>query len=116
MGTVTPDDFRRIREVFERALEQPEAERRALVERECGGNRLLASEVERMLAAEEGLHHLLDRDSPRSSTPAPAPAVCPSCRTRLERAARFCPSCGTPVGAAIADEGRFRAGALFANR
>src|SRR4030095_15877020 len=43
-------------------------------------------------------------------------ALCPSCRARLERATRFCPSCGTPVGGAIADEGRFRAGALFANR
>jgi serine/threonine-protein kinase len=118
IGTVTPDDFRRIREVFELALQRPTHERRAFVERSCLGNTLLIAEVERMLAAEDGHHGLLDRGPQRKpeEPPTVVPAVCPSCRTRLEHSPRFCPSCGTPIGAAIAEEGRFRAGALFANR
>ena len=117
IGTVTPDDFRRIREVFELALQRPAHERRAFVAGACQGNALFVVEVERMLAAEDDHHQLLDR-SPRRTSVAPppgAPATCPSCRVRLEHAARFCASCGTPVGV-VADEGRFRAGALFANR
>jgi len=118
IGTVTPDDFRKIREVFELALQRPTHERRAFVERACQGNAVLVVEVQRMLAAEDDRHSLLDR-SPRrvAERPRPsAPGICPSCQARLENAPRFCPSCGTPVGAVIAEEGRFRAGALFANR
>ena len=118
IGTVTPDDFRRIREVFELAIQRPTHERRAFVERSFQGNTLLIVEVERMLAAEDGHNGLLDRSPQRKpeEPPPAAPAFCPSCRTRLEHSPRFCPSCGTPIGAAIAEEGRFRAGALFANR
>jgi serine/threonine-protein kinase len=118
LGTVTPDDFRRIREVFELALQCSVGERRTFVEQACQGNTLLLAEVERMLAAEDDHHRLLDgRLGGAAEIPLTAqPTICPSCRTRLQRASRFCPSCGTPVGAAIADEGRFRAGALFAGR
>ena len=117
IGTVTPDDFRRIREVFELALERPTHERRAFVERACQGNTLLVVEVERMLAAEDDHHQLLDRrPRARSEKPLAAPSICPSCQMRFEQAPRFCPSCGTPVGATAPEEGRFRAGALFANR
>ena len=117
IGTVTPDDFRRIREVFELALERPTHERRAFVERACQGNTLLVVEVERMLAAEDDHHQLLDRGPrARSEKPLAAPSICPSCQMRFEQAPRFCPSCGTPVGATAPEEGRFRAGALFANR
>jgi predicted Ser/Thr protein kinase len=118
IGTVTPEDFRRIREVFELALLRPPHERRAFVERACQDNLLLVVEVERMLAAEGDNHRLLDQ-GPRErpgDPPRDAPAICPSCRMRLDHAPRFCPSCGTPVGAAVAEEGRFRAGSLFANR
>jgi predicted Ser/Thr protein kinase len=118
IGTVTPDDFRRIREVFELALLRLPPERREFVERACQGNLMLVVEVERMLAAEDDDHRLLDQgpqekpgDPPRAGR-----AICPSCRMRLEHSPRFCPSCGTPVGGAIAEEGRFRAGSLFANR
>ena len=52
--SVTPEDFRRIREVFESALEHPPEERQAFVENACGGDRLLIEEVKRMLAAEIG--------------------------------------------------------------
>ena len=117
IGTVTPDDFRRIREVFELALERPTHERRAFVERACQGNTLLVVEVERMLAAEDDHHQLLDRrPRARSEKPPAAQSICPSCQMRFEQAPRFCPSCGTPVGATAPEEGRFRAGALFANR
>jgi len=118
IGTVTPDDFRRIREVFELALQRPTHERRPFVERSFQGNTLLIAEVERMLAAEDGHNGLLDRSPQRKpeEPPPAAPAFCPACRTRLEHSPRFCPSCGTPIDAAIAEEGRFRAGALFANR
>src|SRR5262245_26154549 len=94
IGTVTPDDFRRIREVFELALQRPAHERKAFVAGACQGNALFVVEVERMLAAEDDHHQLLDR-SPRPTSVAPppgAPATCPSCRVRLEHAARFCPS------------------------
>jgi predicted Ser/Thr protein kinase len=116
-GTVTPEDFRTIREVYELALQRPPQERRPFVARACQGNTLLVVEVERMLAAEDNHNQLLDRIPRDRSTPAPpAPSICPSCRARLEGSARFCPACGTPVGLVVADEGRFRAGALFANR
>jgi hypothetical protein len=118
IGTVTPDDFRRIREVFELALERPTHRSVAHSwKRACQGNTLLVVEVERMLAAEDDHRQLLDRGPrARSEKPLAAPSICPSCQMRFEQAPRFCPSCGTPVGAVMAEEGRFRAGALFANR
>ncbi len=118
LGTVSPDDFQRIRRVFEAALSRPEAERRAFVEQACGQDTVLLAEVARMLAAEEGSQGLIDRVMPHGRTPGhrtPAPASCSSCDGILSAVHRFCPSCGTPVGALAAD-GRFRAGALFANR
>ena len=107
VGTVTPDDFRRIREVFELALQRPPQERRAFVEHACRGNSLLILEVERMLDAEVAHHELLDRGQrDRAAAPGPAgAAICSSCRTRLDHASRFCPSCGTPVGGAVTEEG-----------
>jgi hypothetical protein len=50
--SVTPENFRRIREVFESALERPLEERHAFVENACRGNSILLQEVERMLAVE----------------------------------------------------------------
>lgn len=59
-GAVTPDEFRRIREVFESALEHSPADRVDFVERACGGNAVLIAEVERMLAADATRSPLLD--------------------------------------------------------
>ena len=59
-GTITPDDFRRIREVFESALERSPAERVPFVEQACSGNALLIDEVGRMLAADAERNPLLD--------------------------------------------------------
>ena len=111
LGTVSPDDFRRIREVFDAALSRPEGERRAFVEQACGHDTLLLVEVNRMLAAQGSDHALVDGGAAlrqAGSTP------CPSCDAVLSASHRFCPSCGTPAGGAR--EGRFRTGALFANR
>jgi hypothetical protein len=97
-ASITPDDFQRIRLVFERALEQPAIERRPFVEQACGGNTLLVAEVNRMLDADARF------------------SACSSCQTALGADDRFCRACGTPTHGSMSDEGRFRAGALFANR
>jgi len=60
IGTISPDDFRRVREVFESALEQPPNERAAFVERALNGHSALATEVQQMLAAETTPFPLLD--------------------------------------------------------
>ena len=59
-AAISPEDFRRIREVFESALEQPAGERRAFVARSFNGSPALVNEVERMLAAEAIPYPLLD--------------------------------------------------------
>ena len=87
LDTVTPEGFRRIRQVFEAALERPQAERRAFVEAACGSDAGLRAEIDRMLAAEEELLGRLD-DTARTGVH-PAEAI---------------------------DESRFDAGTLFAGR
>src|SRR4051812_28706363 len=59
-GTLTPEDFRRIREVFELAMERSPSERVPFLEQACSGNALLINEVERMLAADAAGNTLLD--------------------------------------------------------
>src|SRR5688500_2472123 len=116
--TVSPDDFRRIREVFESALSRPESERRAYVARACGNDTLVLMEVERMLAADADHDGLLDRAA-LAGTPRLHEGLgtqCSSCHGMLGATGRVCRACGTPAGALPGDEGRFRAGALFASR
>ena len=116
LDTVSPDDYRRVREVFDAVLERPHAERRAYLDLACKGDFRLRAEVERMLYVDAQTHALIDgADGANRSSSTVAPAACPSCRTALMPGHRFCPSCGSPV---VGDgrEGRFRAGALFANR
>jgi serine/threonine-protein kinase len=115
IGPLTPDQFRRIREIFESALEQPIADRHAWLEAVCGGATALRQQVERMLVADHERHHLLDQSA--DATFEPASLACPSCGATVVASQRFCPSCGTPTAAAgPLAEGRFRAGALFAGR
>ena len=61
---IAPDDFRRVREVFESALEQPPIGRGAFVARALSGSPALITEVQRMLAAETTAYPLLD-DGPQ---------------------------------------------------
>ncbi len=71
-NTVTTDTFRRIRRIFEEALERPEGRRRAFVENACAGHATLLREVNRMLAAEGQPDPLLDGIAsapPSSSAP-----------------------------------------------
>jgi len=115
-GTVTPDDFQRVRRLFEAALDRPPAERRAFLDGACNGQPALRTAVERMLAADAQTHAFIDSDrgagAPKVTT---APMECPSCGAALGAFTKFCPECGSPL-AADGVEGRFRAGALFANR
>jgi hypothetical protein len=117
--TMNPEEFRRVREIFERALDQPPVERRAFVQAACNGNAELQGEVERMLAAESDEHALLDRNQERAASSGSPTAVrrCAACEAALDGVDRFCRTCGTPARLGEPeDEGRFRAGALFANR
>jgi len=108
-ATLTPDDFRRIRQVFESALERPAAERNAFVERACAGNTILIAEVERMLRVDAESYPLLGNEV--------AARPCPACQTQVSASDRFCRACGSAVAASgTDDEGRFRAGAVFAGR
>ena len=55
-----PEDYQRIREVFEAALKYPAADRARFVERACSADARLIGEVRRMLAADAETHPLLD--------------------------------------------------------
>src|SRR4030095_5968225 len=105
LGSVTPDDFRRIREVFESALDRPADQRRAFIEDTCGGNTVLVAEVDGMLAAEDTRHTLLDAPA-RAAAPRHG-VECTSCRVPIDPGHRFCPACGTPTHGSGPDEGRF---------
>src|SRR4030095_12022170 len=59
-GAVSPDEFRRLRDIFESALERPPAERSRYVERACAGDATLIREVGRMLRADAEPHRILD--------------------------------------------------------
>jgi serine/threonine-protein kinase len=109
--SITPEDFRRLREIFESALELPAGERKAFIAGACEGNAEMIRELELMLAAEHETGGLLD--GPAAST---RPGFCPSCKSKITATDRFCRFCGTPAAAEHTEEGRFRPGALFAKR
>lgn len=54
------DEFRRLRDIFESALDQPAAERSRYLERACAGQADLIQQVERMLHADGAYHRVLD--------------------------------------------------------
>src|SRR5215472_15926040 len=59
-GTIGPEDYQQVREVFEAALKYPATDRVGFVERACSGNARLIGKVQRMLAADAETHPLLD--------------------------------------------------------
>ena len=59
-GAVSSDEFRRLRDIFESALERPPADRSRYVEGACAGDATLIGEVERMLRADAEHHPILD--------------------------------------------------------
>jgi serine/threonine-protein kinase len=59
-GTIRPEDYQQVREVFEAALKYPAADRVGFVERACRANARLIGEVHGMLKADAETHPLLD--------------------------------------------------------
>ena len=109
------EDFQRVRHLFEAALDRRPAERQAFLDGACDGHPALRAEVERMLAADAQTHAFIDAERRGTPTVENATPACPSCGAALLASPKFCPECGSPL-AADGVEGRFRAGALFANR
>src|SRR5262245_42274657 len=110
--SITPENFLRLRQIFESALERPVEDREAFVAAACEGDAGMIRELERMLAAEQEGSGLLDR----LAQPGTRADLCPSCKSEIAAADRFCRFCGTPARAEHAEDGRFRPGALFARR
>lgn len=117
-GTVMPEDFRRVRNIFESALDRPPQERRAFIEAACGDDTVLLAEVERLLAADAQSHGVLDGLPGISASQSPRDAilVCLVCNAGMASTDRFCKRCGSPARGRQVLEDPFRAGALFANR
>ena len=57
---VSPDQFRRARDIFEQILSRPPSERPGMVDQACGTDARLVAEVQRMLRADAEPHHFLD--------------------------------------------------------
>ena len=55
-----PDEFRKIREIFESAIELAPADRESFIARSCGGDLHLIAEVQRMLSGDAEGNALLD--------------------------------------------------------
>jgi eukaryotic-like serine/threonine-protein kinase len=60
VGILGPDEFRKVREVFESAIELAPAERARFVEQSCDGDPRLIAEVQRMLSGDAEGNALLD--------------------------------------------------------
>src|SRR5215510_15131946 len=60
VGILGPDEFRKIREVFESAIELAPAERECFIDQSCGGDQRLIAEVQRMLSGDAEGNALLD--------------------------------------------------------
>jgi serine/threonine protein kinase len=60
VGILGPDEFRKIREVFESAIELAPAERARFIDQSCDGDPRLIAEVQRMLSGDAEGNALLD--------------------------------------------------------
>jgi hypothetical protein len=102
-GTVDPERFARVREIFEAALEQPAAARAAFVARACVGEALTEREVLAMLAADAEANGLLDLSAGPTG-----PAAGGAHDARREP--------GRVISDSAPEEGRFPAGTVLAGR
>jgi serine/threonine-protein kinase len=59
-GILGPDEFRKIREIFESAIELEPAKRARFIDQSCGGDPRLIAEVQRMLSGDAEGNALLD--------------------------------------------------------
>ena len=117
-NTISPDDFRRLRDVFERALERPVHERSDIRRRHAPEIPLLLAGSQRMLALEE-------RSTALDGGAAPSRGrvgridwyLFASCRARFDAPRPLLSSVRRDmVARRVADEGRFRAGTVFDGR
>ena len=60
VGILGPNEFRKIREVFESAIELAPGERERFIDQSCGGDRRLIAEVQRMLSGDAEGNAVLD--------------------------------------------------------
>jgi predicted Ser/Thr protein kinase len=68
-GSLTPDQWRKVNDLFHQALEEPEGDRRAFLDAACGGDPVLAAEVASLLAAHEQAAQFIEQ--PAGIEPAP---------------------------------------------
>src|SRR6476620_5341722 len=115
LGSPTAAEFRRIRDLFESALDQPVASRRAWLHIACDSDSILMQQVERMLAITDGAGHFLDGG--RNDHPHAGHAACAACAAPLKATQACCVYCGTPNGALEpTSKGWFRPGTVVAGR
>jgi predicted Ser/Thr protein kinase len=74
-GSLSPDQWRRVNDIFHQALEQPAEQRRAFIENAAGTDPVLAAEVASLLAAHEQAEQFIEQ--PPAMEPAPAAASDP---------------------------------------
>src|SRR5689334_16937325 len=85
---LTEDRWRRIEDLFHRALALPEDARAAMVEREAGADREMRRQIEEMLGHAAGASELLSRTVSSVARQAAAPAAWIGCRVGPYRLVR----------------------------
>ncbi len=93
---MTPEAWQRVKEVFAAARALPAVDRAGFLDRACGTDATLRTELESLLTA-------ADASEPHLSTSPPL-ATCQSCRTPLPREAAFCPGCGAATPTEVSRE------------
>ena len=78
-GSLTPDQWRRVNDIFHQALDQPADRRRAFLDQACEGDRVLAAEVASLLAAHDQAAQFIERPAVIEAAPAipPEPTLTP---------------------------------------
>jgi len=74
---MTPDQWKRINELFASALARPPAERDAFLSEACNGDDVLRGEVASLIAAHDRAGDFMDGQAPGLDLPAHAPALTP---------------------------------------
>ena len=64
---MTPDEWERIKEIFDLAVAKPQADRAAFLQSNCGEDSAIRNEVERLLAEHERASGFLDHPHPAAT-------------------------------------------------
>jgi hypothetical protein len=92
---MTPERFRQVRDVFERAMQLPSEARSSYIHRECVADTELGHEVEEMLEAAEqsncpidhlAMEAISETQAATTASAGPLPAIETSARSRPARA------------------------------